>query len=111
MERIKTLRAALRGDKLGPAAEAMQIERALPHGHVAAALGMARRSGLDKLLPSGPDRRRTLALALIVARLLDPAAKLATARALDETIATNSLGMALGLGAVKAKEIYAATVG
>ena len=108
MERIETLRAALRGDKLVAVADAMQIERALPHGHVAAALGMARRIGLDKLLPSGPERQRSLALALIVERLLDPAAKLATARALDETTATNSLGVALGLGAVKAREIYAA---
>ena len=108
MDRIETLRAALRGDKLVPAGEGMQIERALPHGHAAAALGVARRIGLDKLLPDGPKRQRDLALALIVERLIDPAAKLATARALDEATATNSLGVTLGLGAVKAKEIYAA---
>ena len=41
-------------------------------------------------------------------RLIDPAAKLATARALDETTAINSLGVTLGLGEVKAKEVYAA---
>ena len=69
-EQIKTLRAALRGDKLVPAGEGLEIVRALPHGHVAAALGMARRIGLDQLLPDGPDRRRNLALALIVARLI-----------------------------------------
>ena len=80
-ERIETLRAALRGDKLVPAGEGLEIVRALPRGHVAAALGMARRIGLDQLLPDGPERRRNLALALIVARLIDPAAKLATARA------------------------------
>jgi hypothetical protein len=107
-ERIETLRAALRGDKLVPAGEGLEIVRALPHGHVAAALGLARRIGLDQLLPDGPERRRNLALALIVARLIDPAAKLATARALDETTATNSLGVTLGLGAVNFKEVYAA---
>jgi Transposase DDE domain len=107
-ERIETLRAALRGDKLVPAGEGMEIVRALPHGHVAAALGMARQIGLDELLPNGPERQRNLALALIVERLIDPAAKLATARALDETTALNSLGMTLGLGEVKAKEVYAA---
>src|SRR5580692_8335899 len=106
-EQIETLRAALRGDKLVPASEGLEIVRALPHGHVAAALGTARRIGLDRLLPRGLERRRDLALALIVARLIDPAAKLATARALDETTATHSLGVTLGLGAVSAKEVYA----
>jgi Transposase DDE domain len=107
MDRIETLRAALRGDKLVPA-EVMEIVRALPHGHVAAALGVARQIGLDELLPDGPERQRNLALALIVERLIDPAAKLATARALDETTATDSLGVTLGLGEVKANEVYAA---
>src|ERR1700736_2788854 len=106
-EQIEALRAALRGDKLVPAGEGLEIVRALPHGHVAAVLGTARRIELDRLLPLGPERRRELALALIVARLIDPAAKLATARALDETTAIHSLGVTLGLGAVSAKEVYA----
>src|ERR1700719_2635134 len=42
-ERIEQLRAVLRGDNLLPAAEAVEIVRALPHGHVLAALGSARR--------------------------------------------------------------------
>src|SRR5467141_2186463 len=83
-ERIEQLRAVLRGDKLLPAAEAVEIVRALPHGHVLAALGTARRIALDAVLPRrAPQRRRDLALALIVARRLEPAAKLATARMLD----------------------------
>ena len=106
-ERIALLRAALRGDPLVPAGEGMAIERALPHGHVLAALGTARRIGLEALLPRGTQRRRALALALIVARLLEPAAKLATARALDPATATHSLGGTLGLGPVKVKELYA----
>jgi hypothetical protein len=40
-ERIEQLRAVLRDDKLLPATEAMEIVRALPHGHVLAALGSA----------------------------------------------------------------------
>src|SRR5437764_6542237 len=67
--------AVLRGDKLLPATEAVEIVRALPHGHVLAALGTARRIALDTVLPRrAPPRRRNLALALIVARLLEPAA-------------------------------------
>ncbi len=106
-ERIEALRAALRGHKLVPLG-GFEIVRALPHAHVAAALGMARQIGLDARLPDRPERQRQLALALIVARLIDPSAKLATARALDETTAIHSLGATLGLGAVSAKQVYAA---
>jgi hypothetical protein len=109
VERIDTLRAALRGDPLAPIGEnGFEIRRSLPHGHVLAALATARRIGLEDLLPRrAPQRRRDLALALIVARLLDPAAKLATARMLDSTTASHSLGETLGLGSVTAREIYA----
>jgi hypothetical protein len=105
--KVEALRAVLRGDPLVPAGEGLEIVRALPHGHVLAALGTARRIGLERLLPRGAERRRRLALALIVARLLDPAAKLATARALDATTASHSLGATLDLARVTAKEIYA----
>ena len=75
-----------------------------------AALGTARRIALDAVLPRrAPPRRRDLALALIVARLLEPAAKLATARMLDPATASHSLGeMLLGLGKLAAKAVYAA---
>ena len=108
-QRIEQLRAVLRGAKLLPATEAVEIVRALPHGHVLAALGTARHIALDTVLPRrAPQRRRDLALALIVARLLEPAAKLATARMLDPATASHSLGEMLGLGKVAAKEVYAA---
>jgi hypothetical protein len=109
LERIETLRAALRGDPLVPiGAEGFEIRRSLPHGHVLAALTTARRIGLDDLLPRrAPQRRRDLAFALIIARLLDPAAKLATARMLDSATASHSLGEVMGLGSVTAREIYA----
>jgi transposase len=109
-QKVETLRAALRGDKLVPAGEGgFEIRRSLPHGHVLAALATARRIGFDDLLPRrAPQRRRDLALALIIARLLDPAAKLATARMLDPATASHSLGETLGLGAVPVREVYAA---
>ena len=98
----------LRGEQLLPATDAVEIVRALPHGHVLAALGTARRIELDALLPRrASQRRRDLALALIVARLLDPAAKLATARMLDAATASDLLGEMLGLGSVTAKDVYA----
>jgi len=106
-ERIAALQAALRGEWLARR-EDTQILRTLPHGHVAAVLGTARRIGLDALLSDGPERHRNLALAMIVQRLLDPAAKLATARALDQDTAADSLGVTLALGEVRVNELYAA---
>src|SRR5258708_6587376 len=106
-DRIALLRAVLRGDALVPAGAGLEIVRALPHGHVLAALGVARRIKLAGVLPRAAERRSKLAMALIVARLIDPTSKLATARALDETTALHSLGATLGLGAVTAKEVYA----
>jgi Transposase DDE domain len=106
-ERIEQLRAVLRGDRLLPAGDAVEIVRALPHGHVIAALGTARRIDLDGLLPRrAPQRRRNLAVALIIARLLEPVAKLATARMLDTNTASHSLGEMLKLGHVTARELY-----
>ena len=106
-ERVEALRAALRGDTLAPA-ESLEVRRSLPHGHVAAVLGMAHKVELDELLPDEPQRQRDLALAMIVQRLIDPAAKLATARALNEETAVDSLGVTLGLGDVGVNEVYAA---
>ncbi|HEY5412222.1 MAG TPA: IS1634 family transposase [Caulobacteraceae bacterium] len=106
--KVAALRAILADKALVPAAEGLSIERSLPHGHVAAALGVARKIGLDRVLPKGPRRKRDLVLAMIVARLASPAAKLATARALDEATATSSLGRLLGLGAVAPNELYEA---
>src|SRR5208283_3323778 len=108
-EKVQTLRAALRGDRLVPAGEGgFEIRRSLPHGHVLAALATARRIGLEDLLPRrGTRRHRALAFGLIIARLLDPAAKLATARMLDTVTAGHSLGEVLDLGSVTARELYA----
>jgi hypothetical protein len=108
-ERIALLRAVLRGEALLPAPDAVEIVRALPHGHVLAGMTTARAIELEALLPRRmPQRQRDIALALIIARLLDPAAKLATARMLDSATASHSLGEILGLGRVSAKEIYGA---
>jgi hypothetical protein len=108
-EKVQSLRAVLRGDRLVPAGEGgFEIRRSLPHGHVVAALATARQIGLDDLLPRrGTKRHRALAFGLIIARLLDPAAKLATARMLDTATASHSLGEVLDLGSVTARELYA----
>ena len=107
--KVEALRRVLRGETvLAPAADRCEIERSLPHGHVAAVLGLVRNVGLDRLLPRRPERLAKLALALIVARVVEPAAKLATARQLSEATASHSLGAVLGLGEVDEDELYRA---
>jgi len=86
----------------------MVIERALPHGHVAAVLGTLRQLGLNRLLPRRPERINKLLQALVVARVVEPAAKLATARQLSDATACHSLGAVLDLGTVDENELYAA---
>src|ERR1700720_1208431 len=108
--KIEALRRLLRDEYAPhePRAD-LKLMRSLPHGHVAAALGMLRKLGLDDLLAEGQRQRaRMVALvtALVVARLLDPASKLTTARLLDGTTANSSLGTVLALGKVDEQELY-----
>jgi hypothetical protein len=106
--KIEALRLVLKGEPVAAVPDRLAIERSLPHGHVAAVLGMTRKLGLDRLLPRRPRRLARLVLALVVARVIEPAAKLATARQLSEATAAHSLGAVLGLGAVDEDELYRA---
>jgi transposase len=104
---IEGLRGVLKGGTVIPAGQdAFTLTRSLPHGHVAAALGTARKIGLDRLLGSDGDRCRDLVL--LIGRILNPVSKLAAARTLSPETASASLGEALGLGAVADDELYAA---
>src|SRR5216683_6637086 len=106
---LEGLRALLKGGTvLPPGQEAITIKRSLPHGHVVAVLGTLRKIGLDRLLGPAGNRCRDLVVAMIVARLIAPVSKLATAKALDPATAGSSLGTVLGLGAVDEDELYAA---
>src|SRR5512147_599039 len=87
---IEGLRALLKGGSvLPPGSDALTIR-------------------LDRLLGPEGNRCRDLVLAMVVARLLAPASKLATARALDPATAAHSLGAVLGLGTVDEDELYTA---
>ena len=106
---VEGLRGVLKGGTVIPAEhDAFTLTRSLPHGHVAAALGTARKIGLDRLLGPDGDRCRDLVLALLTGRILDPVSKLAAARTLSPATASSSLGEALGLGEVSDAELYAA---
>src|SRR5512140_1317238 len=100
---IAALKASLSGSVLVDAGDMFEIERSLPHGHVAAAHVMASRLGLKNLL--GPDcLERDLAYGLIIARAVAPASKLATTRWWADT----TLGTDLGIDGASTDEVYAA---
>jgi len=105
---VQGLRALLMGGQVAGPGGGFQIVRSLPHGHVAAVLGTLRRIGLDTIIQSRPSRQRDLVVALLVARVIDPGSKLATARGLCEQTASTSLGQTLGLSDADEEELYAA---
>src|ERR1700690_2445582 len=78
---VEGLRGVLKGGTVIPAdREAFTITRSLPHGHVAAVLGTARKIGLDRILGPDGNRGRDLGLAPLICRILDPVSKLAAPR-------------------------------
>jgi transposase len=105
-EAIEVLRRVLKGEKLIAIEEAVQVEHSACYGHVAAVLGTLRRLGLDKVMGTKRSPERDRVLAMVVARVLAPDSKLATARGLGEESAFSALSDALGLEAVSADSLY-----
>ena len=98
-EIIEGFRALLKGAVASekPLEEQFKLERTLPHGHVAAVLGMFRKLDMPNLLERKNSPERSLASALIVARVLDPGSKLALSRQLSRSSATHTLAEELVL--------------
>jgi transposase len=103
-ELIELIRGALQGRRYLPTDEAFQVERSLPAGHVQAALAMARRLDLARLLDRTPSRERECCLAMICQQALRPGSKLAAVRAFSQS----TLGDELGLSGVDEDDLYAA---
>ena len=98
---IAGLKGLLKGGVAMPTAvgpggdDGLKIERSLPHGHVAAGLGMLRKLHLDRLLLStakdeASRRFCDLTVGLIVDRLLTPRSKLSFVRAINGETASSS---------------------
>ncbi|MDI3312955.1 MAG: IS1634 family transposase [Mycobacterium sp.] len=107
--KVEALTRVLKGlPTVGDLSEAFEITRSLPHGHVAAVLGTARGLGVEELIDPTPSRRRNLVMAMLVAQVIAPASKLATARGLRAQTATSSLGEVLGVDGADEDDLYAA---
>jgi hypothetical protein len=105
---IETIRQRLRGELPPGATNGFQILRSLPHGHIAAVLATLGHLGLDRIIASRPSAQRSLVLAMIVARVIEPRSKLATVRALKPQTATSSLAMELGIEIDDERALYEA---
>jgi transposase len=106
--KVERLQRALKGLPTMDLAAAFEIDRSLPHGHVAAVLGTVRRLGVEELIDPTSSRRRDLVTAMLVAQVIAPASKLACARGLRTATATSTLGEVLGLSGCDEDDLYEA---
>lgn len=106
---IDNLKIVLKGGAaIENLSESFSVVRSLPHGHVAAVLGTLKKLNLHNLIAPENSKKRSLVLAMIVARILDPRSKLATARGLNSETCFSSLSEILGLEQADEDELYEA---
>lgn len=103
---IEGLKVLLRGGvAVSSAEELFTVERSLPNSHAAAVLGSARGSGAALWFGAAPQDLQPLLLAMLVARVIEPASKLATQRQVHDDTASSSLGRVLGVGQSSADDL------
>jgi hypothetical protein len=93
IEIIDAIRAMLAGRQLVDLDENFEITRSLPHGHVAAVLGVLRSLDLERLLGRERCRERDLVVALIVQRLIGPGSKLSATRRVHQSTLAEELDL------------------
>jgi transposase len=103
-EIIDLVRRALRGESFAAGSSAFEIVSSRPHGAVQAVTTAMQRLGFAGLLAPKPSRERDLVTALVAARILEPASKLATTR----WWSTTSLAEVLGVADATEDDLYAA---
>lgn len=106
---VEGLQALLRGGSvIEDFSKSFEVVRSQPYGHVAAVLATLRQIGLDRDLDPQRCTERDLVVAMIVARILDPGSKLATARGLGKEAPLSALVEELDLAEVDESKLYAA---
>jgi transposase len=95
IDQIETIRRVLKGEKLGPVADGLEVIRSLHHGHVEAVRTAMRRLGFDHLIDAKKSRERDLVIAMVAGRIVEPeASKLGMTRAWTDTTLADDLGIA-----------------
>ena len=106
---IDNLKLALKGATLSMTEgipNHFEVIRSLPHGHVMAILETIKKLGLDKIISEKSSRIRNVVVAMIVARIINPKSKLATARGFNSETGSQSLGQLLDLEKADEDELY-----
>ncbi len=101
---IEIIRRSLQGETFVPLAQAFEISRSRPHGHVQAVSLAMHRLGLASVIASKPCRERDLVLATLASRIIGPATKLATTRSWHAT----SLAEEFAVAEANEDDLYAA---
>ncbi|MCH7537695.1 MAG: IS1634 family transposase [Proteobacteria bacterium] len=101
---IELIRRSLRGETFVAVGEAFEITRSRPHGHVQAVMMAMQRLGFASLVFSKASRHRDLVVAMVAARILAPATKLATSRWWH----TSTLAEQFGVSDADEDDLYAA---
>jgi transposase len=91
---IEIIRRSLQGETFVPLAQAFEISRSRPHGHVQAVSLAMQRLELAALIAAKACRERDLVLAMVASRIIDPAPKLATTRLWHTTTLAEEFGVA-----------------
>jgi transposase len=91
---VEIIRRSLKGESFVEVSEAFAVHASLHHGHVDAVLRAVSRLGFEKLVAARPCRERSLVVAMVVARILEPESKLATTRSWHTTTLPHLLQVA-----------------
>ena len=95
IEQAESIRRILKGEKLGPVADGLEVIGSQSHGHVEAVTAAMRRLGFDKLIEAKASRQRDLVMAMVTGRIIAPeASKLGMTQALADTTLSQDLGVA-----------------
>lgn len=105
---VDGLRILIRGGTATELKDSFTITRSLPHGHVAAVRSVLHLLELDKMIAARSSRERDLVEAMIVARVIDPQSKLATARGFRNETLFSSLAEECRLGSLDEDSLYEA---
>lgn len=105
LDQIEAIRRILKGERLGPIEDTLEVVRSRAHGHVEAVMTAMKRLGFEKLIEARSSRERDLVVAMVAERIVAPeASKLGMTRAWSDT----TLGEDLGVADAHEDELYAA---
>jgi len=101
---IDLIRRSLQGETFVALGEAFEVSASLPHGHVQAVAAAMQQLDFASLLAAKPSRERDRVLAMVAARIVAPATKLATTRGWH----TSTLAAQFGVSEADEDDLYAA---